>query len=77
MSNASKTVLNDVTAKIYSGLQHPVFTISLETLVVPQTPNGWKINEWKKMWKNAVMVPCMRCCPAFALPTEKSHKKFQ
>jgi hypothetical protein len=52
VSNASLTVLNDVTGKLYSDRQHPVFTFSFETLVVPQTPNGWKIsdNNWKRFF---------------------------
>jgi hypothetical protein len=57
-SNALLTVLNDVTEKLYSGLQHPVFTDSLENQVVPQTPTGWKISDKQveKKWKIAVMV---------------------
>jgi hypothetical protein len=50
--------LTDIIGKLYSGLQHPVFTFSLETLVEPQTPNGWKVGDkqMEKMWQNAVVV---------------------
>jgi hypothetical protein len=48
------------TGKLYSGLQHPVFTFSSVTVVEPQTPNGRKISDkqMENMWQNAVVVLC-------------------